>query len=321
MIKISICTDLEEARRLWQFHWPQQGLFDLWPVRNCFQLHYNYTPMFIVATRGNRFCGMVALSWIEEMQGFAHFPGETWQGKTWLEQNRILAADDDVFKALAESLPPGTKLRYLLPEPFLQGGESITLDEDGYLFSPASYDFSFDQYLQSFRGKSRKKLFREIGCLTSPGVSYRYDSHKDVALLFRMNLENFKEQSYFSDRRFLQSFENLSAWLQANGLLRTTTVLIGGKIAAVDIGAVYAGTYTVMAGATNPDFPGVAKLINLHHIEWACQQRLAQVDFLCGDFNWKSRFHLTSRPLYELVTASADEAWQGGMFARHDAVV
>ncbi len=277
--------------------------------------------MFIVASRDSRFCGMVALSWIEETQSFAHFPGETWQGKTWLEQNRILAEDTDVFNALSEHIQPGTKLRYLLPEPFLQGQASIVPDEVGYLFSPARHNFSFDQYLQSFSGKSRKKLRCEISRLTSPGVSYRYDSYKDVAHLFRMNLENFKEQSYFSDRRFLKSFENLAAWLQANGLLRTTTVLIGGKIAAVDIGAVYAGTYTVLAGATDPDFPGVAKLINLHHIEWACQQRLAEVDFLCGDFNWKSRFHLTSRPLYELVTAAPHEAWQGGFFAQREAVI
>jgi hypothetical protein len=321
MIDIRICTDLEEAKRLWQFHWPRQCLFDLWPVRNCFQLQYDYSPMFIVASRGSRFCGMVALSWIEETQGFVHFPGETWQGKTWLEQNRILAADTDVFDALSEYLPTNTKLRYLLPEPILQGQGLVVPDEVGYLFYPARYDFSFDQYLQCFSGKSRKKLFREINTLTDQGVSYRYNCHRDVADLFRMNLENFGEASYFSDRRFLKSFENLAAWLQGNGLLRTTTVLIGGKTAAIDIGAVYAGTYTVLAGATHPDFPGVAKLINLHHIEWACRQRLAEVDFLCGDFNWKSRFRLTPRPLFELVTAAEDEIWQGGAFGRQEAVV
>jgi len=321
MIDIRICSDLEEAKRLWRFHWPQQSLFDLWPVRNCFQLQYNYAPTFIVASRKSRFCGMVALSWIEETQAFAHFPGETWQGKTWLEQNRILAADTDVFDTLSAHIPPGTKLRYLLPEPRLLGQGAMVPDEVGYLFCPASYDFSCDRYLQCFSGKSRKKLFREISTLTAKGVSFRYNCPSDVAHLFRMNLENFGEASYFSDPRFLKAFENLAAWLQGNGLLRTTTVLIGGKTAAIDIGAVYAGTYTVLAGATNPGFPGVAKFINLHHIEWSCKQRMTEVDFLCGDFNWKSRFRLTPRPLFELVTASENETWQGGSFARQEAAV
>jgi len=55
-----------------------------------------------------------------------------------------------------------------------------------------------------------------------------------------------------------------------------------------------------VAGGTGGDFPGVAKLINFHHLEWACRQRLREVDFLCGEFNWKNRFHLTPRPLYKM---------------------
>ena len=43
---------------------------------------------------------MLALSWIDEEHCFGHFPGELWQGKTWLEQNRILADNDEVFSNL-----------------------------------------------------------------------------------------------------------------------------------------------------------------------------------------------------------------------------
>ena len=75
----------------------------------------------------------------------------------------------------------------------------------------------------------------------------------DVDQMFRLNLENFKEYSYFSDDRFLRAFENLASWLRDQGdLLRVTTVLIGGEVAAVDIGAVWNATYTVLAGGTHP---------------------------------------------------------------------
>jgi len=109
--------------------------------------------------------------------------------------------------------------------------------------------------------------------------------------------------------RFLKSFENLVIWLQKNGLLRVTTVILGGNVAAVDIGAIFGSAYTVLAGGAHPDFPGVAKLINFHHMEWACSRRLEVIDFLCGDFGWKERFHLTPRPLYLLNHSIADSSF------------
>jgi CelD/BcsL family acetyltransferase involved in cellulose biosynthesis len=78
----------------------------------------------------------------------------------------------------------------------------------------------------------------------------------------------------------------------------------------VDMGAVWNSTYTVLAGGTHPDFPGVAKLINLHHMEWACHQELGEVDFLCGEFNWKQRFHLMPRPLYKIIVSRAQAGFQ-----------
>jgi hypothetical protein len=58
-----------------------------------------------------------------------------------------------------------------------------------------------------------------------------------------------------------------------------TSVLVGGEIAAVDIGAVWNGTYTVVAGGAGKEFTGVAKLINFHHLEWACREQSARGGF------------------------------------------
>jgi hypothetical protein len=76
----------------------------------------------------------------------------------------------------------------------------------------------------------------------------------------------------------------------------------------VDVGALYRGAYTLLAGGTNGNYPGVAKLINFHHLERACRERFEQVDFLCGDFNWKKLFHLTPRPLYLLTDLAPKSA-------------
>lgn len=306
MLEVRVCESLEEGRRLWWQNWPTENIFDLWAVRACFQEVFNHRPCFLVAEQNGKIQGLMTLSWIEEEQCFGHFPGETWQGKTWLEQNRILARDSKVFRELVNHIPGSASIRYLTRESIKLNNEATVVDEIGYLFFPKQYGYSFQVYLQQFSGKSRKKLGRELAHLEALGLSYRYNRLEDIQYLFRMNKETFGKKSYFSDPRFLKSFEKLVVWLQAKGLLKVTTVILGGKVAAVDIGAVWGSSYTVLAGGTHTDFPGVAKLINFHHLKWACHQRMEVVDFLCGDFGWKERFHLKPRPLFLLTNLASD---------------
>jgi hypothetical protein len=262
----------------------------------------------LVAERRGTFRGLLALSWIEEDQYFGHFPGELWHGKTWLEQNRFIADGPVVCEALWEAVPNAAQIRYLHPDSDLPAGAAVALDEMGYLFRPVQYGYDFSAYMAVFSGKTRKKMRVEIDRLHAKGVTFRYNRLADVDRLFRLNVEAFGSNSYFSDPRFLRAFEDLVVWLHSHDLLRVTTVLVGDEMAAVDIGAVWKGIYTVVAGGACVDFPGVAKLINFHHLEWACRQQLREVDFLCGEFNWKHRFHLTPRPLYQMAKRVPVEA-------------
>jgi len=305
LLKIRECEEIEECRRIWEALWPQECIFDLWAVRDCFARAFNRPLKFIAAEENGEIQGALALSLIEEEGLFAQFPGETWKGKTWLEQNKIPAENSLVFLEMRAALPGRTHLRYLTPESIAWENQSVELDETGYLFYPGQYNYSFQNYRRRFSAKSRKNYVKEASVLEAQGVSFRHNNLSDVDHLFRMNIEAFKEGSYFSDPRFLNAFENLTALLHDKGMLRTTAVIIGGKTAAVDIGSVWGKRYTVLAGGTNPDFAGVAKMINFHHLEWSCLERLEAVDFLCGDFGWKERFHLTPRPLYQITVNPA----------------
>ncbi|BHH82238.1 GNAT family N-acetyltransferase [Desulforhopalus sp. 52FAK] len=305
MLKIRSCEDFDECANLWAKVWPQHCIFDLWEVRTSFASCFGNKPYFIVAEEFGEIKGLLPLSWIEETETYGIFPGETWQGKTWLEQNKIVAESRQVFDAMLESIPGPVHLRYLTSDSIPDGSFPVAVDEVGFLFFPSSYGYSFDRYMAEFSGKSRKNLGREIAHLQSGGVAYRYDQCADVDWMFQKNLELFGDSSYFSDPRFLASYEKLIAMLFDNNLLRVTTVLLKGEIAAVDIGTIWKSEYTILAGGTNSEFQGVAKMINFHHLEWACRQRMHVVDFLCGDFGWKKRFHLSSRPLYEIYRQSA----------------
>lgn len=300
MRRIQICEDPAECARIWEKSWPRECFFDLWDVRNFFAGSYKRRPYFLIARKQQKIEGILALSRIDESRSFAHFPGDTWRGKTWLEQNKIPASSSQVFNELLNSVPGPTHLRYLTRGSVPLKSTPVALDEVGYLFFPGKYKFSFPNYMQEFSGKSRKKLGRELAELEKHGVVIRYNHTEDINSLFRMNLESYGEMSYFYDPSFLDSFEKLVVWLHQKKMLRTTTLLLGGTVAAVDIGAIWNNSYTVLAGATNHEFKGVAKMMNFHHLEWSCQKHLAVVDFLCGDFGWKQRFHLAARPLYEM---------------------
>jgi CelD/BcsL family acetyltransferase involved in cellulose biosynthesis len=299
MIRIRSCEDPEACSRLWRELWPQTCFFDLWPVRFIFAEAFARTPYFLIAERQGRAVGMLALTYLAEQRQFVHFPGEIWQDKTWIEQNRMPVQEQRLRDELLAAIPGPAYLRYLTPESEPTGG-GLTLDEENFRFFPSSHGYSFDRYMQEFSHKSRKNLSREQAKLEELGLTYRYDQFADLELLLDLNRAAYGELSYFADQRFLLAFVRLCEWLSARNMLRITTLLLGGRVAAVDAGAVWNGQYTVLAGGTNGDFPGVAKIINFHHIAWACAEHLEVVDFLCGDFGWKRRFHLQSCPLYKL---------------------
>jgi len=298
-MKTTVCEDPYECRLIWEKMWPMKGLFDLWEVRSCFYNAFSRPLSFHMVEENKKTVGFLPLCWNGEEHKYIQFPGETWHGKTWLEQNRIIARNPEVLAALLESVPGSLHLRYLVQNPLFELLNLVKQDEVGYLFFPGSYGFSFENYWNSFSGKFGKKLRAELKKLESRNITFRFNRMEDLGYMFRMNMESFGEASYYSNPEFHNAFENLASFLGENGMLRITTVLIDGTIAAVDMGALWKDSYTLLAGGVNQEFPGVAKLINLHHMNWSCRKRIETVDFLCGDFNWKKRFRLTPVSLYE----------------------
>jgi len=295
-----VVSDLDECQALWRTVIPAEYLTDLWEVRACFHQHFKRPLNFIVVEDSEGICGLLPLSLITELQCYGYFPGETWHGKTWLEQNRIYFRNGISEPQMLLShcnLPYHLNYLSMPQEPT---GNNLAIDEVGYLFSPPHYDYDIQNYFEEFSHKSIKQILREVAALENQGVSYRYDNILDFDLMIQLNIARFGVNSYFYDRRFRESFRSLAHFLHDKGWLRFTTVLIGHEPAAVDMGCFYNGVYTLLAGGTNASFPGVAKLINLHHIQRACNERMRQVDFLCGDFNWKKLFHLAPRPLFML---------------------
>src|SRR5262245_3432941 len=134
MINVRVETDLERCRHLWEGLIPPDKLTDLWEVRDCFNRHFQRKPYFVVAEDNGRPVGLIPLCWIDEFNYYGYFPGETWHGQTWMEQNRIIARDEDVFKRMIAFLDEQNTtyhIRYLVPNSF-KSSDSLIVDETGY---------------------------------------------------------------------------------------------------------------------------------------------------------------------------------------------
>lgn len=299
MIEIRCESNLEECRRLWQTLIPSEKITDLWETRECFQSSFNRDLLFIVAEDAGQVVGLLPLAWVAEKNYYGYFPGEVWKGTTWLEQNRIIARDKDVMKAMFGWLVDNKKtyhLRYMNDHSAYDVPAEV--DEIGYLFQAPKYDYRFESYHEEFSRKSIKAILKGIQAFRDRGMEIRLDHLEDFDLLVEMNLSRFGESSYFADDRFTKGFRNLRDLLHQNGWLKMVTILVEGRPAAVDMGSVYKGAYTLIGGGTHADFVGIAKVINMFHIQRSCEEKYLEADFLCGDFLWKPMFHLTPRPLY-----------------------
>lgn len=296
MRKIFVLTNLKDCEREWNSKISQDSIFNVWNFRNCF--HKNFKrPSCFVFLENKKEETFLPLSWIREKNYLGYFPGEVWKGRTWLEQNKIVGENNLLFKSFFNFLDKkgiSYDLRYLSST---QNNFS-QIDETGYLFFPEESNYNLQEYFDLFPKKTIKKINKEITALENKGIEFRNNFLEDFDLLVNFNLQRYREESYFADARFLNSFRDVLKFLFSEDLLKLTTILIAGIPAAVDLGIIFKNKYTLLAGGTNPLFPGIAKLINLYHLKWACEKKINEVDFLCGNFSWKDRFRLVPRPLY-----------------------
>ncbi len=298
--KLHEIKDIAGAEAAWRAHIPTETVFDLWEVRLAFHRHFRRPLRFLLGRGMDENTLFLPLSWVAEKGAWCFFPGETWSNKTWLEQNRLRPGLLN-REALAAALNADFHLRYIIAS----DGQLETLcdDETGYLFHPPAYQYDLENWWAGFGRRHAKALCREIAAFRKRGVHIRCGGAGHFNTLAEMNLARFGENSYFADQRFRNGFSDMLFILENRGLLRVTLLYIEDILAAVDVGSVFRNRFTLLAGGTDNRFPGAAKLINLYHLEWACTARLAEVDFLCGDFFWKPLFHLTPRPLYLLKSS------------------
>jgi hypothetical protein len=294
-------TDLDECQKLWGTFIRPRRVSDLWEFRLCFQRYFNCKPCFLILEDQEGMAGMAPLSYVAETDMFVFFPGETWKGMTWTERTPLYLRDPAFLSELLFSCPERTYLRYMeVPEESLL--PDLEVDEIGYVLYPLILDCGVATYHKRFATKKLKGIMKVIRSLTDTDTTFHFNRLQDFDVLVQMSHQNFGANSYLHDYRFRESFRDILNFFQRKGCLRMVSIEINGTVAAIDLGAVYQGTYALFLGGTHPGFPGIAKAMNMHHVQFACNEGLRKIDFLCGDFHWKKLWHLDPEPLYKYVS-------------------
>ncbi len=173
-------------------------------------------------------------------------------------------------------------------------------DEIGYVLYPRDLGPDLTHYRARFSNKKIKAILKEVKSYTE-NTSFHLNRLEDFDRIVDMSVKFYGKDSYLQDSRFREGFRDIMYFLQQGGWLRMVSLEIQGETVAVDLGALWRGTYTVFLGGADRGFPGVAKTMNMHHIEFACEKGISKVDFLCGDFHWKKLWHLDPEPLFKFV--------------------
>ena len=300
-VKTYYITDLDQCEKLWKKLITPKHISDLWEFRLCFHNHFQHKPFFFVLEDQKGISGMIPMSHVENIDTCFLFPGEMWNNKTWLERTPVYIRDGCSINKLLNTCPDNVYLRYL-EVPYEKLPSGFSEDETGYVLYPGNMGFNIDEYFKRFSHKKIKAIHKVIHSYLDSGCEFFYDRVEDFDSLVEMSLQQFGNKSFLYDERFRNGFRDALDFLQKRKMLRITSVVIDGELAATDIGAVFQGIYTVFMGGTDSRFPGIAKLMNMGHIDYAFRERINKVDFLCGGFHWKLLWHLDPEILYEYKT-------------------
>lgn len=285
---------------MWRLLIRPKSISDLWDFRLCFHRYFDHRPCFLLLEDRKGIAGMVPLSYVENMDLFVFFPGELWKDRTWTERTPIYAREPDFIQELLRSCPDRTHLRYMdIPEAIDLSG--LTVDEIGYVLYTHGLGPDLTRYRARFSNKKIKAILKEVRSYTEKAASFHLNRLEDFDRIVDMSVEYYGRDSYLHDSRFREGFRDIMYFFQQGGWLRMVSLEIQGETVAVDLGALWRGTYTVFLGGADRGFPGVAKVMNMYHIEFACGKGISKVDFLCGDFHWKKLWHLDPEPLFKFV--------------------
>ncbi len=159
-----------------------------------------------------------------------------------------------------------------------------------------------EDYLATIKKKTRQDLRRNRKRIETQNPEIVIDNLPDFEHLVRLSKERFKqkrEETDWQDPRRVEAFRQVIKLAGESYKVRMISVLIGKRIAGVDLIALFNRCYyTLRCGYNVRDFPGIGSFFNLLEIDDAIRLGMKKVDFLQENYEWKDLFFQTV-PLFQ----------------------
>jgi hypothetical protein len=301
LIKVYSSTKIAET--LWNKFSPKESLFDLWSFRKPFFESFKTEPYFLTLFEEKEdedsVLGVLPL-WIDDDE----FKGKySWCGGYWPENNSFFVKDEEVIPLLLMAAPKPLYLSCIKPlaeYEFLKTLPGFSYEEELKFYLPISQYANVDDYLQRLKKKKRHNIRRDRKRILSYRPRIILNDPRHIEDLFRLNIDRFtvgtngdrRSDSIYQDKRQQELFRKLIG-NSSEYETRIIATELNGKIEAVEVGFIYNKVfYSVSSGANITDYSGLGVYSNLLVIEDAMKNKCTQIDFLEGDYNWKSSWDL-----------------------------
>lgn len=290
MLRFELIQDLDSAKKWWLYFAETPSLYLDWDFRYCFYKPSGHKIYFYLGYDGDQPVGLLPLEWNEK--GYLQF-----FGGTYMKKNQIF------IKSGFESFVPEFYKNITLPLKleWMSGYDTFTqnfeIQEYDYFLSIKEFN-SFDDY----KAVAPSRVERKIRKMRQLNREYKIDvlqnNFEDIELLFRLNIESYKQDSAFLYQFRQEGFHN---FLELPFDITVFTFVINGEKKGVSLGCLYKGDYmylTLGFDAENGP-PDLSSYIHLTNFEHAIKMKAKSIDVLAVNCGWKELWGLQKVPQYK----------------------
>lgn len=300
-LRWTIVSDLKECSDLWEEFSPKESLFDLWSFRMAFYEAYKHKPCFLLLKKGNKNVGLLPLWYEKDKEKYF------WFGGYWHEDNKLFVKDSIFAPILLNICPRPVHLNAVSPSAMSdlvinEEFKKFTADDPKYILDLSNIK-SFSDYLKKLKKSRRHNLKKDRKKIERQNPEIIIDNFNDLDNLISLSLERFKQKESngyrdeeeddlgWKDEKRIQSFRNMIKLSGNTYQARMLTVKINGRVAGVDLIAIYNKCYyALVCGYDVKNFPSIGNYLNILEIEEAINMGMKKIDFLQNNYQWKDRW-------------------------------
>lgn len=293
-LKVKVETNLENCQQLWQRFSSQKSLFDTWNFRWAFWLGYRHQPYFLTITFKKKPIALLPLWYEKDKNEFR------WFGGWWQEDNVFFSTHKSLIPVMLKICPKPILLSAISCSPQTANKFKLALDDPKYLLHLQGLN-SAEAFLDRFRKKRRYNLKRDRKKILAQNPKTIFNRFGDLQHLIKISMNRFHKRGQKTDWDESGGIKTFEAIIESAREYQPhmITTEIKGKIAGVDLVALYKKTYFSLVCAYDiENFPGIGNYTNLLQINDALSLGMEKMDFLETDYGWKAKL-LEATPLYQ----------------------